>query len=147
MSFIPINAPRRSFNLGNAVAGFLLQPELPFSQILTQERIARVFARHAGTFGRTYTTAIVLWAFMGQVLRDGKEASCQSAVSRIVSFLQIAGDDEVDPDTRDYCRARAKLSEAVPFGPPTFPRVMVAAPSCNRTHYSPIVRRYVTVST
>ncbi|TWU11078.1 IS4 family transposase [Allorhodopirellula heiligendammensis] len=111
MSVIPNSAPRRSFNLGNAVAGFLLQPELPFSQILTQDRIARVFARHGGTFGRTYTTAIVLWAFMGQVLRDGKEAACQSAVSRILSFLQIAGDDEADPDTRDYCRARAKLPE------------------------------------
>lgn len=111
MSVIPNGSSRCSFGFGNTVSGFLSQPDLPFADVLTQERIERVFAKHDGLFGRTYTTAIVLWAFMGQVLRDGKEAACQSAVSRVVSFLQIADDDEVDPDTRDYCRARAKLPE------------------------------------
>lgn len=111
MSVLPNGVPHRSFGFGNTFSGFLAQPDLPFAQVLTAEQIETVFAKHDGLFGRTYTTAIVLWAFMGQVLRDGKEAACQSAVSRIMSFLQIADGDQVDPDTRDYCRARAKLPE------------------------------------
>ena len=54
---------------------------------------------------------MVLWAFLSQVLRDGKEASCQSAVSRITAFLIRAGKASPTADTGDYCRARAKLSE------------------------------------
>jgi hypothetical protein len=104
--------PRRcSLSFGQSVAAFLSQPGLPFSKILTEQRIHRIFARHDGLFGRVYTTPIVLWAFMSQVLRDGKEAACRSAVSRINSHLQLTTGRGADPDTRDYCRARAKLPE------------------------------------
>lgn len=101
-----------SFTFASAVTGFLTCPGLPFVDILSEARIQGVFAKHRNLFGRTYSTAIVLWAFMSQVLRDGKEASCQSAVGRISSYLVRHGLGDVDPDTRDYCRARAKLSEA-----------------------------------
>jgi putative transposase len=111
MAVVPNPSPRGRFGFGDSVAAFLTSPDLPFASVLTEERIERVFAKHDGLFGRTYTTAVVLWAFMGQVLRDGKEAACQSAVTRISSFLQLSVQDELDPDTRDYCRARAKLSE------------------------------------
>ncbi len=111
MSSIPFQPPRRSFDFNNSVAGFLSQPGLPFSEIVSAKQIRSVFAKHQGMFGRIYTTAIVLWAFMSQVLRDGKEAACQSAVSRIGSHLQMTTHENVDPDTRDYCRARAKLPE------------------------------------
>jgi putative transposase len=111
MASLTDSANGGTFNFGDSVTAFLLRPGLPFAEILTEERIERVFARHDNLFGRTYTTAIVLWAFMSQVLRDGKEAACQSAVSRISSYLQLSGGSDVDPDTRDYCRARAKLSE------------------------------------
>jgi len=93
------------------MAGFLHCVGLPFVDILSEHRIAKAFEKHGGFFGRTYTTPIVLWAFLSQVLRDGKEASCQSAVARISSYLTGRGHQDVDPDTRDYCRARAKLSE------------------------------------
>jgi hypothetical protein len=53
----------------------------------------------------------VLWAFLGQVLRDGKEASCQFAVAGIISFCLQVGRTAPTKDTGDYCRARAKLSE------------------------------------
>jgi hypothetical protein len=111
MSAIAFQPRRRSFTFGHAVAGFLSQPGLPLANVLTEDRIGQVFAKHDGLFGRTYTTAIVLWAFMSQVLRDGKEAACQSAVSRIGSHLRMTTGSGVDSDTRDYCRARAKLSE------------------------------------
>jgi hypothetical protein len=111
MAAIPDSPFRSSFNFGHAVSAFFSQPGLPFAEVLTEDRVRRVFAKHNNMFGRTYSTAIVLWAFMSQVLRDGKEASCKSAVSRISSFLKLMSDKETDPDTRNYCRARAKLAE------------------------------------
>lgn len=45
------------------------------------------------------------------MLRDGKEASCQSAVARITSHCLHEGTQPPTHDTGDYCRARAKLSE------------------------------------
>jgi hypothetical protein len=54
----------------------------------------------------------MVWSFLSQVLRDGKEASCQAAVARVVSYCQQAEISVPTSDTGDYCRARAKLSEA-----------------------------------
>jgi len=79
MAFSANPAARSNFTFRQAAAGFLGALGLPFVDILSEKLIARVFAKHDGLFGRTSTTAIVLWAFMSQVLRDGKEASCQSA--------------------------------------------------------------------
>jgi hypothetical protein len=70
-----------------------------------------VFAKHGSLFGGVFHTAIVLWAFLSQVLRDGKEASCQSAVARISAFVARAGRAVPVPNTGDYCKARAKLCE------------------------------------
>jgi hypothetical protein len=93
---------------------FLTQPGLPFANILSADRIQRVFANHGCLFGQhgVYATAIVVWSFLSQVLRDGKEASCQAAVARVVSYCQQTGRDVPTEDTGDYCKARAKLSEA-----------------------------------
>lgn len=104
-------ASRGNFSFAQTMAGFLGSPGLPFVDVLSESRIASAFAKHHCSFGRSYTTAIILWAFMSQVLRDGKEASCQSAVARISSYRVGQGLDDIDPDTRDYCRARRKLSE------------------------------------
>ena len=91
---------------------FLSQPGLPFVGVLSAERIDRIFRKHGNMFGGTvYTTAVMVWSFLGQVLRDGKEASCQSAVARIVTYCQQQGMAPPTSDTGDYCKARAKLSE------------------------------------
>jgi len=94
---------------------FLAGEGLPFAGILSAERIERVFVKHGCLFGRhgIYTSAIMVWSFLSQVLRDGKEASCQAAVARVVSYCQQAEITVPTSDTGDYCRARAKLSEAV----------------------------------
>ncbi|MDA0590979.1 MAG: hypothetical protein O3C17_23525 [Planctomycetota bacterium] len=55
---------------------------------------------------------LTLWSFPGQVLRDGEEASCQSAVARVVTWCSQCGELSPTSDTGDYCRARGKLSEA-----------------------------------
>lgn len=95
------------------VDAFLLQDGLPFSDLLSSQRINRVFRRHRGLFGENgiFSTATVLWAFLAQVLRDGKETSCQAAVAGIISYCLQTGRAAPTSDTGDYCRARAKLSE------------------------------------
>ena len=108
---IPDLPIRRRFSFTDATEAFLLQKGLPFAAILSEERIARIFQKHRSMFGGIYTNSLVLWAFLSQVLRDGKEASCQSAVARIVSYLQLTGHATPTRDTGDYCKARAKLSE------------------------------------
>ena len=74
----------RNAGFQKIVDGFLLQPGLPFGSILPAEKIVRIFCKHGGLFGEKHidNTAVVLWNFLGQVLRNGKEASCQSAVAR-----------------------------------------------------------------
>jgi putative transposase len=96
------------------VAAFLTQPGLPFASVLSAERVERVFAKHGNVFGMNsvYSTVITAWAFLGQVLRDGKEASCQAAVAQIVTHQQVVCSVVPTSDTGDYCRARSKLSEA-----------------------------------
>jgi hypothetical protein len=109
------NSPRRdSLSFQKIVDAFLCGEGLPFAEILSTERIERIFAKHGCLFGLhgVYTTAIMVWSFLSQVLRDGKEASCQAAVARVVSYCEQQGLNSPTEDTGDYCRARAKLSDA-----------------------------------
>jgi len=114
MRRIPTEGHGGRVDFGQVVEAFLLRPGLPFAEVLSAERIERIFARHGNLFGldRVYSTMLIVWAFLGQVLRDGKEASCQSAVARIVTHQHQRGGPAPTHDTGDYCRARAKLSEA-----------------------------------
>ena len=111
---IPDSPHQRRSSFQKVVDAFLANEGLPFADVLSAERINRNFAKHGGLFGRygVYTTAIMVWSFLGQVLRDGKEESCQAAVARVVSYCEQARIDSPTEDTGDYCRARAKLSEA-----------------------------------
>jgi hypothetical protein len=114
MRNIPDSSDGGASKFRTVVAAFLAQPGLPFATVLSAERIERVFTRHGNLFGMNtiYSTVIIVWAFVGQVLRDEKEASCQAAVARVVTHQQMAGLAVPTSDTGDYCRARAKLSEA-----------------------------------
>jgi hypothetical protein len=112
-SGIPHSPHRGSRSFQKVVDAFLGGDGLPFAQILSAERIDAVFAQYGCQFGThgVYTTPLVVWSFLSQVLHDGKEASCQSAVARIVSHCEQTGMAVPTQDTGDYCRARAKLSE------------------------------------
>ncbi len=72
------------------VDGFLLQPGLPFATVLIAEKINRIFRKHGGLFGRngSYSSAIVLWAFLGQ----GSHKRCQS---QMVSGTESIGSNIV----------------------------------------------------
>jgi hypothetical protein len=100
-------------NFRKLAAAFLLGGALPFARILSAERVERVFAQHNGLFGEhgIYSTPVMLWSFLGQVLRDGKEASCQAAVARVVAYCEQEQLAPPTADTGDYCRARAKVPE------------------------------------
>lgn len=110
-SMKPAGRPRRS--AFDAVADpFLQQPGLPFAEVLTGETIERAFARRNALFaqGDIYSTWIVLWAFLAQVLRGGKGGACAAAVADIATYMQQTGGRAPSGDTGDYCRARSKLN-------------------------------------
>jgi len=108
-----VRTPRRSrqnrFDL--VLDPFLRQPGLPFTDVLSAEDVHETFAARGGLFGQDdiYSTPLVLWAFLAQVLRDGKGAACAAAVADIATYRQQAGLPVPSGDTGDYCRARAKL--------------------------------------
>jgi hypothetical protein len=114
MPLVPEFDERRSRRFQNIVDAFLSQPCLPFAHVLSAERIERIFARHGNLFATNaiYSSAVMVWSFLGQVLRDGKEASCQAAVARVVTHCQQQDAEPPTADTGDYCKARAKLSQA-----------------------------------
>jgi hypothetical protein len=112
MRSVPDSHARRRSAFHQIADAFLSQPGLPFARVLSAERIERAFAKHGNLFGgAVYSTAIMVWSFVGQVLRDGKQASCQAAVARVVAHQQQTGGATPTSDTGDYCRARGKLSE------------------------------------
>jgi Transposase DDE domain len=112
MRSVPNSGDRSRSGFGRILEAFLLQPGLPFARVLSAERIERVFAKHDNQFGGSvYSTAIMVWSFLGQILRDGKEASCQAAVARVAAHQQQTGGAAPTSDTGDFCRARRKLSE------------------------------------
>jgi len=93
---------------------FLHEPGLPFASVLDAEAIQRVFREEEAFFGQEdlFSTEIVLWAFLAQMLRDGKGVACTSAVADIATYLLQTGQRPPSGDTGDYCRARAKLKLA-----------------------------------
>jgi hypothetical protein len=99
----------------DAVADAFLQKQgLPFAEVLSAPIIERAFADRRALFGQdtVFSTQSVLWAFLAQVLRDGKGAACASAVAEIATYMQQTGRRAPSGDTGDYCRARAKLDLA-----------------------------------
>ncbi|MEM8736072.1 MAG: IS4 family transposase [Planctomycetota bacterium] len=113
MNALPNHGHRGCADFAKIANAFLGREGLPFTELISAERIAEVFARHNNLFGSgaIYSTAVMVWSFLGQVLRDGKEASCQSAVARVVTYCLQSGKQPPTEDTGDYCKARAKLSE------------------------------------
>ena len=101
MGRIPNPASGGRGRFQQVVDAFLGRPGLPFSDVLPGERIEQVFAKHGNLFGMksVYSTVITVWAFLSQALRDGKEASCQSAVAAIVTHQTLAGGPVPTADT------------------------------------------------
>jgi putative transposase len=98
-------------------ASFQQRDGLPFADVLTEVQIQEAFAAEDATFAEAeedvYTPAVTLWAFSSQSLFKEEHRSCLAAVSRVVVLLVALGRKPPSDNTGDYCRARAKIPEAV----------------------------------
>ena len=114
---MPTLPPRRlahNESFHDVVEPFLQQPGLRFAEALSAKAIEQAFAARHALFATdaVFSTPIVLWAFLAQVLRDGEGAACAAAVADIATYTQQAERPTPSGDTGDYCRARAKLDPA-----------------------------------
>jgi DDE family transposase len=98
-------------------SSFLLDDGQHFAKALPEERIAKIFAEEGVDFANDedniFTPAVTLWAWLSQVLNKGEHRSCLAAVSRVALLLVALGRKPCAKNSGAYCRARAKLPEAV----------------------------------
>ena len=96
---------------------FLQAEGLPFAGILTEEQIHQAFVEEDALFGQEdddrYTPELTLWGLLSQALHAGVQRSCNAAVERIRTLCAALEIEAPSPDSGTYCRARAKLPEAV----------------------------------
>jgi putative transposase len=99
------------------LTSFAQHPDLPFAQVLSEDRIQQAFDEENCAFAPdeddVYTPPLTLWAFLSQVLFKEEQRSCAAAVARVIVLLVALGRDPCSDNTGAYCRARAKLSVAV----------------------------------
>jgi len=112
MTTVATTPAERKNGFDGIATAFLQQGGLPFASVLDAASIRRIFREEEALFGQQdlYSTEIVLWAFLAQVLRDGKGIACSAAVADIATYLLQTGRRPPCGDTGDYCRARAKLN-------------------------------------
>jgi putative transposase len=116
---MPFYHQRQSFSqrFRVALSSFMQHDGLPFTDVLTEEKIQHAFDDEHVSFAQgdddVYTPAITLWAFLSQVLFKNEQRSCLAAVSRIVVLWVALGKEPCSDNTGAYCRARAKLPVVV----------------------------------
>ena len=90
---------------------------LAFGNALSADRIREMFADSAALFGYGendfWNTGVTLWSFICQVLQDGKQSSCNAAVTNATRYMLEHGMAPPGPDSGEYCRARNKLNVKV----------------------------------
>lgn len=85
-------------------------PEL--AELLPAERIeAALRAEGVSWRHKVFTPAVTVWAFLAQVLHPDR--SCRATVARVWAWLAATGRPG-RPTTGGFCKARARLGEAVP---------------------------------
>lgn len=96
---------------------FLQHDGLPFAEVLPEDEIERAFAEEQALFAQdedgVYTPAVTTWAFLSQVLHKEEQRSCLAAVSRVLVLLVSLGLKACAKNSGGYCKARAKVPEAV----------------------------------
>jgi len=96
---------------------FLQADGLPFADVLDEEEIREAFEAEDIHFAHgkdgIYTPSLTLWAFLSQALHRDKARACLATVARVIVLCVALGRKPPSPDTGAYCRARAKLPEAV----------------------------------
>jgi Transposase DDE domain len=89
---------------------FLQDGELPFSNVLSEDIVARALtAIEVFWMDRIYSPLVTLWVFLGQVL--SADHSCRSAVARLIAHRLSRGQSSCSAETGAYCQARKRLPE------------------------------------
>src|SRR5262245_54438784 len=89
---------------------FLQDGDLPFTNVLTEEVIARALAAVTGWLDRIFSPLVTLWVFLGQVL--SADHSCRAAVARLITHRLAQGQRPCSAQTGAYCQARKRLPES-----------------------------------
>src|SRR3954447_19253848 len=89
---------------------FLQDRDLPFTDVLTEEVIAKALAAVTGWLDRIFSPLVTLWVFLGQVL--SADHSCRAAVARLLAHRLARGQAPCSPRTGAYCQARRRLPES-----------------------------------
>ncbi len=88
------------------------QERLPFTEILSPQRLQTLLADHDVEFRESlFTPLVTLWTFLGQVFHP--DHSCREAVARLIAFLVGQGERPCAASTGAYCRARQRLPESL----------------------------------
>lgn len=91
-------------------ASFHLAPELPFSELLSEERIeSRLVQLNCSFRERIYTPAVTLWMFLSQILDD--DPTCRGVVTRLLAYRKARKLSRCSTATGSYCEARIRLPE------------------------------------
>jgi len=85
-----------------------------FKSLLTDERIADLFAEEGISFGddedAVYTPAVTLWGLLSQAFFKVEQRSCLAAVVRIAALWLSLGRLVSSTNTGAYCRARRRIT-------------------------------------
>jgi Transposase DDE domain len=104
---------RRRRQIETLRAQFAQAEGLPFADVLPARRVERALAEEGARWRhKVYTPAVTLWAFLTQVASP--DGSCRAAVARVLAWLVGQGRRPARPTTGPYCKARARLPEALP---------------------------------
>ena len=91
---------------------------LPFGNILSARRLRDIFAEEDGFFGYgehdLWNTGLTLWSFIGQILQDGKQRSCNAAVTHAARYMLEQGLQPPGADSGDNNRSRKSLDFLTP---------------------------------
>lgn len=91
---------------------FAEAPGLPFAELLSPERIEKLFNDHEADFReRDYPPLITLAMFLSQC--HDADQSLRQAVARLVAHRVAQGEAESSSNTGAYCKARQRLPEKV----------------------------------
>jgi hypothetical protein len=107
--------PRTQFSI--LYRSLLQSDELPLRFLVSDRRIAEIFAEEGISFGQdddaVYTPAITLWGLLSQVLFKEEQRSCLAAVVRIAALWLALGRTVSSTNTGAYCRARKQITGEV----------------------------------
>jgi hypothetical protein len=108
------STPRRRQRQIQTWRARLAQPDgLAFADVLPAERVqAALRAEGVGWRHKVYTPLVTLWVFLAPVASPDR--CCRAAVARVLAWLVGRGRRLCRPTTGAYCKAPARLPQAVP---------------------------------